>query len=107
MDHGIVPFRRDAMSRGWKILCLVLFVILAFGGLEAQARGPFARLGHAGMVAASGIRPANVGSYEGVGRSTRSFEAARNVACYWGQRQPVSIQYSKRGAFYYAVVRYR
>lgn len=63
--------------------------------------------GHRAMVRASGIRPLQVGTHEGVGMSSRSFEAARNNACYWGQRVPLSVQYSKRGGLYYAVVRYR
>lgn len=63
--------------------------------------------GHQRMVRASGITPRQVGSYEGVGMSTRGYEAAKRNACYWGQRTPVSVQYSKRGQFYYAVVRYR
>lgn len=63
--------------------------------------------GHQRLVHASGITPRQVGSAEGVGMSTRGYEAAKRNACYWGKRTPVSIQYSKRGAYYYAVVRYR
>ena len=95
------------MTRGWNVLCLVLVLILTSLVAPAEARGPFARMGHAGMVAASGIRPHQVGSYEGVGRSTAGYAAAARASCYWGQRTPVSIQYSKRGNMYYAVVRYR
>lgn len=62
---------------------------------------------HNRMVRASGISPKQVGTHEGVGMSTSSFADARNNACYWGQRTPVSIQYNKVGNKYYAVVRYR
>lgn len=63
--------------------------------------------GHRRLVAESGITPRQVGTHEGVGMSTRSYIDARNNACYWGKRTPVSIQYSKKGNRYYAVVRYR
>ncbi len=63
--------------------------------------------GHQRLVRQSGITPRQVGSAEGVGMSTRSYTDARNNACYWGRKTPVSIQYSKRGPYYYAVVRYR
>lgn len=71
------------------------------------AGGIFSRLGHGGMVAFSGIRPVQVGTHDGVGMSTRSFEDARNRACYWGKREALTVQYSKRGSMFYAVVRYR
>jgi len=63
--------------------------------------------GHQRLVRQSGITPRQVGSAEGVGMSTRSYIDARNNACYWGRKIPVSIQYSKQGNRYYAVVRYR
>lgn len=89
-----------------RVACLVL--VFGFAVLEsANAAGPFRRIGHNALVAQSGITPRQVGRYEGVGMSTRGYEAARNNACYWGQKTPVSIQYSKRGDRYYAVVRYR
>lgn len=71
------------------------------------AGGFFGRIRHNGMVRASGIRPVQVGTHEGVGMSSRSYEDARNNACFWGQRQALSVQYSKRGGIFYAVVRYR
>ena len=67
----------------------------------------FGAWGHNAMVRASGIRPKQVGTHEGVGMSTRSFSDAVRNACYWGQRTPVSIQYNRVGNKYYAVVRYR
>jgi len=88
-----------AMPPKDRIIALVLCLCLA----SPVMANPF----HRAMVARSGIQPNRVGSYEGVGMSTRSYEAARNNACYWGQRVPVSIQYSKQGNRYYAVVRYR
>lgn len=63
--------------------------------------------GHQRLVAQSGIKPRQVGSYEGVGMSTRSYQDAIQHACYWGKRTPVSIQTSFRNGRYYAVVRYR
>lgn len=69
--------------------------------------GVFRRVSHAGLVAASGIRPNQIGTHEGVGMSSRGYIEARNIACYWGQRQAISVQYSKRGGMFYAVVRYR
>lgn len=63
--------------------------------------------GHQRLVRASGITPRQVGTHEGVGMSTRSYADAVQHACYWGQRVPVSIQYSYRNGRYYAVVRYR
>ena len=63
--------------------------------------------GHQRLVRASGITPRQVGTHEGVGMSTRSYEDAKRNACYWGRKTPVSIQYSKQGSRYYAVVRYR
>ena len=87
-----------------RILCLAI----AMGGCSpAFAVGPLRRMGHKALVAQSGITPRQVGRYEGVGMSTRGYEAARNNACYWGQRTPVSIQYSKQGNRFYAVVRYK
>lgn len=62
---------------------------------------------HNRLVGASGITPRQVGSAEGVGMSMRSYKDAVQNACYWGQRTPVSIQYSYRGGRYYAVVRYK
>lgn len=62
---------------------------------------------HNAIVRASGIRPHHIGTHEGVGMSTRSYSDAVHNACYWGKRTPVSIQYSKRGNMYYAVVRYK
>jgi len=82
-----------------RTLALVLVLLCAttsFGGW-----------GHNAMVRASGIRPKQVGTHEGVGMSTRGYTAARNNACYWGKRQALSVQYSKVGNRYYAVVRYR
>ena len=69
--------------------------------------GAFSRMTHGGMVAQSGIRPHRVGTHEGVGMSTRSAADAIRNACYWGQRQHVSIQTSYRNGRHYAVVRYR
>lgn len=91
-------------SRLIRVLCLAI----AFGGCSpAFAVGPLRRMGHQAMVAQSGIAPRQVGRYEGVGMSTSGYEAAKRNACYWGQRTPVSIQYSKQGNRYYAVVRYK
>lgn len=67
----------------------------------------YAGWGHNALVRASGIRPKQVGTHEGVGMSTRSFGDAVRNACYWGKRTPVSIQYNKVGNKFYAVVRYR
>lgn len=86
------------------ILAIALCLLLCSPSFAA---GPFRRMGHNAMVAASGIRPNQVGRYEGVGMSTRGFIEARNNACYWGQKTPVSVQYNKVGNRYYAVVRYR
>lgn len=82
----------------------LLAVVLLSVSDCCQAAG---RGGHQRLVAQSGIRPRQVGTHEGVGMSTRSYIDARNNACYWGKRTPVSIQYSKQGNRYYAVVRYR
>ena len=94
---------------------LGLALVLSFSS-QSQAAGPFQRLfsgnrvvssgGHNGMVRQSGITPHQVGSHEGVGMSSRSYEDAVRNACYWGKRTPVSIQYNQRGGMYYAVVRY-
>ena len=89
-----------------RVACVAVVLWLAVGQ-SASAVGPLRRAGHNALVAQSGISPRQVGSYEGVGMSTRGYEAAKQNACYWGQRTPVSIQYSKRGDKYYAVVRYR
>ena len=67
----------------------------------------YAGWGHNALVRASGIRPHHVGTHEGVGMSTHSYSDAVRNACYWGKRIPISIQYSKHGNQYYAVVRYR
>lgn len=83
-------------------VCLTLFAQTSHG-----AGGIFSRLSHGGMVRASGIRPNQIGTHEGVGMSSRSYEDARNNACYWGKRQALSVQYSKRGGMFYAVVRYK
>jgi hypothetical protein len=96
----------------FRLRCVVgfVFVLVAFFALSivpCEAAGWRSRGSHASLVAQSGIRPAQVGSYEGVGVSSVSCEDARNRACYWGQRTPVSVQYSQRGGRYYAVVRYR
>ena len=85
------------------VLCLALVLC------SSQAFGAW---GHRIMVAATGIRPAKVGSYEGVGRSSRSHADAIANACYAGQREAVSVQLSttrnRRGqVMYNAVVRYR
>lgn len=80
-------------------LCLVLVLC------SSQAFG--AGWGHRALVARSGIRPASVGMAEGVGMSTRSAADAIRNCCFWGQRQPLSIQTSYRNGRYYAVVRYR
>lgn len=63
--------------------------------------------GHQRLVRASGITPRQVGTAEGVGMSSRSYQDAVQHACYWGKRTPVSIQYSYRNGRYYAVVRYK
>lgn len=86
---------------------LIVVVAMLGGCSPAFAVGPLRRMGHQAMVAQSGITPKQVGSYEGVGMSTQGYEAAKRNACYWGQRTPVSIQYSKQGNRYYAVVRYK
>ncbi len=78
----------------------LFFIVLVSCGL-------FGRVSHQGLVNESGIRPRQVGRFEGVGMSTTSFIAARNNACYWGQKTAVSVQYSKRGNRFYAVVRYK
>lgn len=63
--------------------------------------------GHQRLVAQSGIRPKQIGSAEGVGMSSRSREDAIRNCCFWGKRQPISIQTSYRNGLHYAVVRYR
>lgn len=82
-----------------RLLMLIVLCLMPGGFCQAGA--------HERLVAQSGIKPRQVGRYEGVGMSTRSYIDARNRACYWGRKVPVSIQYSKRGNKYYAVVRYR
>lgn len=96
-----------AMPPKDRIICMTAMIVLC-GCCLAEA-GPFRRsgIGHNALVAQSGITPRQVGTHEGVGMSTRSYIDARNNACYWGKRTPVSIQYSKKGNRYYAVVRYR
>lgn len=89
------------------IRCLCLAIVLGGCTPIAFAAGPFRAIGHKALVAQSGIRPHQIGTHEGVGMSTRGYAAAVQNACYWGQRQPVSIQYSRQGNRYYAVVRYR
>jgi hypothetical protein len=82
--------------------------LVVFLTLMASSCSPcFAGWGHQRMVNQSGITPRKVGTHEGIGMSTRGYEAAKRNACYWGQLTPVSIQYSKRGGIYYALVRYR
>lgn len=89
--------------RQWILSLMLVFVTSCCYVPHAQA----GRWSHKALVRESGIKPRQVGSAEGVGVSTRGYEAAKRNACYWGQRTPVSIQYSKRGGNYYAVVRYR
>ena len=84
------------------VLCLALVLCCS----QVQAIG-LRRITHQGLVAQSGIRPALVGVAEGVGMSTRSAADAIRNCCFWGQRQPLSIQTSYRNGRYYAVVRYR
>jgi hypothetical protein len=88
-----------------KPFLLAIAALFLFVPTQGQC-GFFRRITHNGLVAASGIRPNQVGTHEGVGMSSR-YEDARNNACYWGKRTPVSIQYSRSGGLYYAVVRYR
>ncbi len=84
-----------------------LFLLVALCASDAFA-GPFRRVSaHNRLVAQAGITPASVGRYEGVGMSSSSHADAVRNACYWGQKTPVSIQYSKQGNRYYAVVRYQ
>lgn len=83
-------------------LIAILAVILLCQTAEARGRN-----GHAALVAQSGIRPKQVGTAEGVGMSTHSYIDARNHACYWGKKVPLSVQYSYRNGRYYAVVRYK
>ncbi len=85
------------------VLCLALVLCSS----QAHAVGLRRFVSHQGLVNQSGIRPAAVGVAEGVGMSTRwAADAIRNC-CFWGQRQPLSIQTSYRNGRYYAVVRYR
>lgn len=46
-------------------------------------------------------------SYEGVGFSTVSGDDAVRHACYWGQREPVSIDVRRGAGGYYAIVQYK
>ena len=87
------------------VIGLVLAVCFAVFSTPCEAARWRAR-GHVALVSQSGITPSQVGSYEGVGVSSASFEDARNRACYWGKRAPLSVQYSQRGGMFYAVVRY-
>lgn len=96
----------SAVSMAISVACVLALMWIVFSQ-TASAAGPFRRAGHNAMVAQSGITPNKVGRYEGVGMSTRGYDAAKRAACYWGQKTPVSIQYSKQGSRYYAVVRYR
>lgn len=95
--HRLIT-RDRAMPPKDRIIALLLCICLS---------SPVMAGGHQRLVRQSGIIPRQVGTHEGVGMSTRGYEAAKRNACYWGQRTPVSIQYSKRGPYYYAVVRYR
>jgi hypothetical protein len=84
------------------VLCLALVLC------SSQAFGIGFRITHQGLVNQSGIRPAAVRhAAEGVGMSTRSEADAIRNCCFWGQRQPVSIQTNYLDGRYYAVVRYR
>mgnify|MGYP000426174921 CR=1 FL=1 len=102
----IIPYRLitgdKAMPPKDRIIC---FMVLIFCGFANSAQA--GRWSHNALVRESGISPRQVGSYEGVGMSTRSYIDARNNACYWGKRTPLSIQYSYRNGRYYAVVRYQ
>lgn len=81
--------------------------IIAILMAAACLSSPVMAGGHQRLVRQSGITPRQVGTHEGVGMSTRSYADAVQHACYWGKRVPVSIQYSKQGNRYYAVVRYQ
>lgn len=85
----------------------ILLAILCLSGCPAFA-GPFRRSSHEAMVARTGIVPNRVGTHEGVGRSSKSFEHAMSVACYAksGMRV-VSVQKSMAGGMYNVVVRYQ
>jgi len=87
------------------IRLLALAICCLFSSSNERAMGGI--FSHSRLVAASGIRPHQHGTHEGVGMSSRSFIDARNRACFWGQRQAISVQYSQRGGMFYAVVRYR
>lgn len=84
-----------------RFLALVVALVLACDASEA------ANWKHRRLVLQSGIAPANLGTHEGVGMSSRSYQDAVQKACYWGKLKPVSIQYSQRNGLYYAVVRYQ
>jgi len=89
------------------VSCLVVLCFVLFCVVPCEAAGRWRSSGgHSALVARSGIVPHSVGSHEGVGVSSVSFLDARNRACYWGKRTPVSVQYSQRGGLFYAVVRY-
>jgi len=94
------------MIRLRSVFAFLLLACFALFPVPCEAAGRFFR-SHNGMVAKSGITPARVGSYEGVGVSSVSYEDARNRACYWGQRTALSVQYNYRNGRYYAVVRYQ
>ena len=89
------------------VVCLIVAGFVLFSA-PCEAAGRFRLFGssHAGLVSQSGISPHRVGSHEGVGVSSISYEDTRNRACFWGKRQHLSVQYSKRGSMFYAVVRY-
>lgn len=92
------------------IVCLMSHTASAAGPLRRVFGGGGGFVGgtsHSALVAQSGIRPHQMGTHEGIGVSSVSYEDARNKACYWGQRTPVSIQYNQQNGMYYAVVRYR
>lgn len=65
---------------------------------KAQSIAASGRLSHAGAL---------VGTYEGIGYSTRSADEAIRSCCYWGARQPVDIGVARGSGGWYAVVGYR
>lgn len=90
------------------VFAFLLLACFALFPVPCEAAGwRFRGSGHDALVSQSGIRPVQVGTHEGVGVSSVSYEDARNRACYWGQRTPVSVQYNYRNGMYYAVVRYQ
>jgi len=103
---------RDLAKAGRSLFVRRLVIFLLAAGCSSFScdvviGGVFSRISHRGMVAQSGIRPYQGGMHEGVGMSSRGYAQARNNACFWGQREVLSVQYSKRGGMYYAVVRYK